>query len=206
MRIALDPDLFARIADLHDRRASLGLDHDQLRLLERYYRRFVRSGALLTPEQKTRMAAISARLATLHTLFGQNVLHDERDWQLVLAAEDLEGLPEFARAAAAEAAKRAGNGGTLCSYPRPLLVEPFLTFSSRRDLRRALWEAWTARGTRPGDSDNEPLIREIIALRSEQARLLGYVEFCRLPPRRHDGKNPRRSGGAVVAGLAAGKG
>src|SRR5690242_17643447 len=90
MRIALDPDLFARIADLHDRRASLGLDHDQLRLLERYYRRFVRSGALLTPEQKTRMAAISERLATLHTLFGQNVLHDERDWQLVLDAEDLE--------------------------------------------------------------------------------------------------------------------
>jgi len=73
VRIALHPDLFARIADLHERRAGLGLDLDQLRLIERYYLRFVRNGALLNPEQKERMAAISERLASLHTLFGQNV-------------------------------------------------------------------------------------------------------------------------------------
>src|SRR5262249_26658572 len=111
MRIALNPDLFARIADIHARRASLGLDFDQLRLIERYYLRFVRSGALLTPEQKTRMAAISERLASLHTLFGQNVLHDERDWQLVLDEADLVGLPGFARAAAAQAAEERGISG-----------------------------------------------------------------------------------------------
>src|SRR6266478_4524571 len=88
MRIALDADLFARIADLHARRTSLGLAVDQLRLLERYHLRFVRSGALLRPEQKERMASISERLASLHTQFGQNVLHDERDWQLVLDEKD----------------------------------------------------------------------------------------------------------------------
>src|SRR5215472_6962176 len=84
MRIALDADLFTRIAALHAERDTLGLAPDQLRLLERCHLRLVRAGALLPPEQKARMAAIAERLATLHTLFGQNVLHDEREWQLVL--------------------------------------------------------------------------------------------------------------------------
>ncbi|MGA8551093.1 MAG: peptidase M3, partial [Stellaceae bacterium] len=103
MRIALDPGLFARVADLHARRGELGLVEDQQRLLERHHLRLVRAGALLGPEEKARMAALSARLATLHTLFGQNVLHDEREWRLVLDEVDLDGLPGFARAAAAQA-------------------------------------------------------------------------------------------------------
>src|SRR6516164_10378546 len=81
MRIALDPALFTRIADLYSRRPTLGLALDQARLLERHHLRFVRSGALLSSERKERMASISKRLATLHTLFGQNVVHDERNWQ-----------------------------------------------------------------------------------------------------------------------------
>jgi peptidyl-dipeptidase Dcp len=178
MRIALDPNLFARIADLYGRRASVGLDTDQLRLIERYYLRFVRNGALLTPEQKERMAAISERLASLHTLFGQNVLHDEQDWQLVLDATDLDGLPEFARAAAAQAAEERGISGRYTVTLSRSTVEPFLTFSSRRDLRRVLWEAWTARGAHSGAGDNAPIIREILALRAEQARLLGYENFA----------------------------
>jgi peptidyl-dipeptidase Dcp len=178
MRIALDADLFARIADLHARRASLGLAVDQLRLLERYHLRFVRSGALLRPEQKERMASISERLASLHTQFGQNVLHDERDWQLVLDEKDLDGLPGFARSAAAQAAKERGNDGRYAVTLARSAVEPFLTFSSRRDLRRVLWEAWTKRGAHGGAGDNAPLIREIMALRAEQARLLGYESFA----------------------------
>ncbi len=170
--------LFARIADLHARRASLGLDPDQLRLIERYYLRFVRSGALLNPAQKERMAAISERLASLHTLFGQNVLHDEQDWQLVLDETDLDGLPGFVKAAAAQAAEERGLAGRYAVTLSRSAVEPFLTFSSRRDLRRALWEAWTARGARGGASDNAPIIREILALRAEQARLLGYENFA----------------------------
>ena len=178
MRIALDADLFARIADLHARRASLGLAVDQLRLLERYHLRLVRSGALLRPEQKERMASISERLASLHTLFGQNVLHDERDWQLVLDERDLDGLPGFARSAAAQAAKERGIEGRYAVTLARSAVEPFLTFSSRRDLRRVLWQAWTERGAHAGASDNAPLIREIMALRAEQARLLGYESFA----------------------------
>jgi peptidyl-dipeptidase Dcp len=178
MRIALDPALFARIAELHDRRTGLGLAEDQLRLLERYHLRLVRSGALLSAEQKARMAAISERLAILHTLFAQNVLHDERDWQLILDEIDLEGLPAFARTAAQAAAKERGIEGRYAVTLARSAVEPFLTFSSRRDLRQTLWEAWTARGSHEGASDNRPIIQEIVALRGEQARLLGYESFA----------------------------
>jgi peptidyl-dipeptidase Dcp len=177
-RIALDPGLFARIDDLHARRSGLGLAEDQMRLLERHHLRFVRAGALLSPDQKTRMGAISERLATLHTLFGQNVLHDEREWRLVLDAADLDGLPSFARAAAAQAARERDLPGRYVITLARSSIEPFLTFSSRRDLRRIAHEAWTARGTHSGDADNIPLIREIMALRAEQARLLGYDTFA----------------------------
>jgi len=178
MQIALNEGLFERIAELHARRETLGLDADQLRLLERYHLRLVRSGALLRPEQKARMAAIAERLAILHTLFGQNVLHDERDWQLVLDEADLDGLPVFARAAAAQAAEERGIAERWVVTLARSSAEPFLTFSSRRDLRRTLWEAWTARGAHKGSNDNAPLVHEIVALRAEQARLLGYEHFA----------------------------
>ena len=177
-QIALNERLFARIAALHARREMLGLAADQLRLLERYHLRFVRSGALLGPEQKARMAAIVERLAVLHTRFGQNVLHDERDWLLVLDEADLDGLPDFARAAAAQAAKERGVARRWVVTLARSSAEPFLTFSSRRDLRRSLWEAWTARGAHQGSNDNTPLIWEIVALRAEQAQLLGYDNFA----------------------------
>src|SRR5277367_1610819 len=178
MRIALDPGLFARIDDLYGRRGNLELAEDQMRLLERRHLRFVRAGALLSPDQKARMGAISERLATLHTLFGQNVLHDEREWRLVLDEADLDGLPGFARAAAAQAAAERELPGRYVVTLARSSIEPFLSFSSRRDLRRVAHEAWTARGTHPGDADNTPLIREIMALRGEQARLLGYDTFA----------------------------
>src|SRR5262249_52391408 len=159
-RHALDEALFRRIAELYAQREMLGLAADQRRLLDRYHLRFVRSGALLGPEQKARMAAIAERLAVLHTLFGQNVLHDERDWQLVLDEADLDGLPDFARTAAAQAAKERGIEGHWVVTLARSSAEPFLTFSSRRDVRRTLWQAWNARGTHPGAHDNMPLIRE----------------------------------------------
>jgi peptidyl-dipeptidase Dcp len=176
--IALDPDLFARIADLYARRATLGLVPEELRLLERHHLRLVRNGALLAPEQKRRMAEISERLASLHTLFGQNVLHDEEDWHLDLGAADLAGLPDFARAAAAAAARERGLDGRFAVTLARSAVEPFLSFSARRDLRRRLWEAWAARGDHRGAHDNLPLVREILALRTEEARLLGYGSFA----------------------------
>jgi peptidyl-dipeptidase Dcp len=177
-RIMLDTALFARIDALYRRRDALGLAPDQLRLLERHHLRFVRAGALLDPERKARMAAISERLATLHTLFGQNVLHDEDEWRLVLDETDLDGLPDFARAAAAAAAAERGLAGRYVITLARASVEPFLAFSARRDLRRIACEAWAARGEHPGAHDNRPLIREIMELRAEQARLLGYETYA----------------------------
>jgi peptidyl-dipeptidase Dcp len=177
-QIALDENLFRRLAELYARRETLGLAPDQRRLLERHHLRLVRSGALLRSEQKARMAAIAERLAVLHTLFGQNVLHDERDWQLVLDEADLDGLPGFARTAAAQAAKERGAEGRWVVTLTRSSAEPFLTFSSRRDLRRTLWQAWTARGTHQGANDNMPIIHEIMVLRAEQAQLLGYNNFA----------------------------
>jgi peptidyl-dipeptidase Dcp len=176
--IALDPVLFARIADLQARRDMLHLAPDQARLLERTHLGFVRSGALLAPEQKSRMAALSTRLATLHTLFGQNVLHDEKTWQLALDESDLDGLPAFVRTAAASTAAERGLAGRYVLTLARSSVEPFLTFSARRDLRQAVYEAWTRRGAHGGPRDNRPLIREILALRAEQARLLGFDNYA----------------------------
>jgi peptidyl-dipeptidase Dcp len=178
MKIALDPRLFARIDALYATRDALGLAADQRRLLERYHLRFVRSGARLAPAEKARVAAISERLASLHTLFGQNVLHDEDEWRLVLGEDELDGLPDFARAAAASAAKERGLDGQYLITLARASVEPFLMFSARRELRQQAYQAWAARGTHQGAHDNAPLIREIVALRAEQARLLGYANYA----------------------------
>ena len=178
MQIVHNAELFGRIADLHARRARLGLELDQMRLLERRYLDFVRGGALLSVPQKRRLSAICERLATLHTLFAQNVLHDESEWQLVLNEEDLDGLPGFLRAAAAEMGKERGLEGRYIIALGRSIIEAFLTFSSRRDLRQMAFEAWSRRGAHEGPNDNRPLIREILALRAEQAALLGYENYA----------------------------
>jgi len=177
MVAALDPAIFARVQRLYADRENLGLDHDQLRLLERIHLGLVRSGAALAPAQKARMTAISERLAILQTQFGQNVLHDEKDWHLRLEATDLDGLPDFVRSGARQAAAERGIAGYAITLSRSL-IEPFLAFSSRRDLRQAAYAAWIARGTHPGAHDNTALIPEILALRAERAALLGYDRFA----------------------------
>ena len=177
-RIALDPTLFVRIDALYRKRDELGLAPDQLRLLERHHTRFVRAGALLGAAEKARMSEITARMATLHTHFGQNVLADEDGWRLVLDEGDLAGLPDFAREAAAAAAKEHGLDGKYAITLSRSSVEPFLCFSARRDLRETAYRAWVQRGEHQGEHDNAPLIAELLALRQEQARLLGYDTYA----------------------------
>ncbi len=177
-KISLNPALFARVSDLYAKRDELGLETDQMRLLERSYLGFVRSGAALDEDAKLRMAAISERMATLTTLFGQHVQADEQSWQLVLEEADLDGLPDYVREAAAQAASERGLEGRYVITLLRSSVEPFLTFSTNRDLREKAYKAWTGRGANGGDTDNHDLIREIVALRAEQARLLGYATYA----------------------------
>jgi peptidyl-dipeptidase Dcp len=178
MFVALNPQLFARVGALYAQRRTLDLVEDQIRLLERCHLGFVRSGAALSSAAKARLTAISERLASLHTAFGQNVLHDEKDWSLVLDAADLEGLPESLKAAAAHAAKERGLTDRWVITLARSSVEPFLTYSARRELRRTAYLAWTQRGGLAGVHDNRPLITEIVTLRAEQARLLGFESYA----------------------------
>ncbi len=177
-RLHLNGALFGRVCALAERRDTLGLDPVQHRLLDRTHLGFVRSGAALGPEQKARMTEITGRLASLHTAFGQNVLHDEKDWQLVLAAADLDGLPGFVVAGARQAAVERGlKAGWVVTLSRSL-IEPFLSFCPRRDLRQIAHAAWIARGGHDGEHDNRRLIPQILTLRAERAQLLGYPTFA----------------------------
>jgi len=177
--IYLDAALFERIDILHWKRSDLGLDAEQLRLLERTHLDFVREGARLSGAARSRYGEIMERLAVLSTRFSQNVLSDESSFKLVLRTErDLAGLPEGLRAAAREAAHERGEEDAWVITLSRSLIVPFLTFSERRDLRETALKAWICRGENGGEHDNRPVAREILALRNEQARLHGYKSYA----------------------------
>jgi peptidyl-dipeptidase Dcp len=173
----MDPALFGRIEALVARRGALDLNAEQARVLDLYHRMFVRAGARLDAADRRRLAAIMERLAELGTRFSQNVLADERDWTLRLGPGDLDDLPPWLVSACAEAAQERGLEGHVVTLARSLIV-PFLTLSPRRDLREQAFLAWTARGAHDGATDNRAIIAEILALREERARLLGYPSFA----------------------------
>ena len=178
-RIYLHGGLFRRVEDLFRRSASLGLTGEQARVLERYHTAFRRAGAHLDEMARTRLKEISERLATLGTAFSQNVLADERDYALVLEDEsELAGLPDFVRAAAREAAEERGLSGKHVITLSRSSAEPFLEFSLRRDLREKLFRAFIARGDGGNKTDNKAIIAEIVSLRAERAKLLGYANFA----------------------------
>ena len=174
----LDRALYARIASLHQRRASLGLSAEQARVLDRYHTRFVRAGAALDKPAQDRLAAINERLASLGTQFGQNVLADEKAYALILEEADLDGLPDFARDAARAAAEERGHSGKYAITLARSSCEGFIQFSARRDLREKVFQAWIRRGENGGLTDNRALIAEMVALRAERAKLLGYATYA----------------------------
>ncbi len=178
-KIGMNTALFARIDALWEQRDALSLTGEEMRVLERHWKGFVKSGAKLPREQQERLAAINERLASLGASFGQNVLADEKSWMLPLAGEaDLEGIPQFLRdAMAAAAAERKADAPYVVTLSRSI-IEPFLTFSSRRDLREQAFRAWVARGANGGDTDNRAIVKETLALRAEKASLLGYANYA----------------------------
>jgi len=177
--IIFNADLFARFDVLLKNIDSLELTGEQRRVLERYHAMFVRAGARLEGDDRKRMADINQRLAVICTQFSQNVLKDEADYELVLDSEaDLEGLPGFVRAAAAQAAADRGHAGKYAITLSRSIIVPFLQFSKRRDLREIAFKAWSSRGENPGETDNRAIIAEIVGLRAEKARLLGYDTFA----------------------------
>ncbi len=178
--ISTHEGLFARIEALHRRRHELGLDDEDLRLLERVHFDFVLSGARLSGQARERHGRIRQELAELTTRFAQNLLAEEAAWLLPLQGEaDLAGLPEPVRAAARNAAAERGlPSGAHAVTLSPSLAEPFLAFSARRDLREQVWRGRIERGAHAGEHDNRPVAARIVALRQELAALHGHATYA----------------------------
>ena len=173
--IVQNEELFARLKTVYTARADANLSPEQQRLAEVVYTNFTRQGAALGKPEKARLKQINQRLASLFTTFRQNVLADEENDTLVIDNEaDLAGLAANLRTAAALAAEAKGRQGKWVFSNTRSSIAPFLTYASRRDLREKGWRLWTLRGDNPGEHDNKPVIAEILRLRAERARLLGF--------------------------------
>ncbi len=171
--IHLNLGLFARIDALYQQRADLNLDAEALRALARYHLDFVRAGAQLTGADRDRFAAIVERLAALGTQFSQNVLADEDAYVLGVHEDQMAGVPETVRAAAAACARERKVDAPYAVRLARSSIEPMLQFAQDRALRETLFRAWRARG-----SNNQAVMREVLALRAEMARLLGHDSYA----------------------------
>ena len=167
--------LFKRIEAVYNSPAKAKLNAEQQRLTWVYYTNFVRAGARLSAGAKKRLSQINQQLAGLYTRFSQNVLAEETDQFLVLKSEDeLAGLPQSLRDAAAAAAETKKQPGTWVIMNTRSSIDPFLTYSDRRDLREKAWRMFINRGDNGGEHDNNAIITEVLQLRAERAKLLGY--------------------------------
>jgi len=175
-RITQNEKLFRRIATVYESREKSGLTAEEQRLTWLTYTNFVRAGARLDAAAKKRLAEINQSLAELFTQFSQNLLADESERYTVLDSKaDLAGLPESLRAGfAADAERRSQNGKWIIANTRSS-VEPFLTYSTRRDLREKVWRVFVNRGDNDDARDNNAIIGQILQLRAERARLLGFA-------------------------------
>jgi len=171
--------LFARLDAVYSIRETLSLTPEQLRLIERIHLDFVRAGAKFDEDKKNSYKDIVTRLAELQTQFSQNVLGDETEFTIKMSLDDLAGCPSDLIAAARQASiERGGAEGEYVITLSRSLVEPFLTFSSRRDLREKAWKAWTKRGELSEKRDNLAVAGETLRLRSRQASMHGHASFA----------------------------
>lgn len=174
--IYLNEKLFTRVKILFDNRAKLALTPEQNRLLEKYHRNFIRSGAALNPEQKTKLRAINKELGLAQLTFGKNVLDETNAYRKVIDRKvDLAGLPESVIQGAAEAAKEAKMPGKWVFTTQKASFIPVLQYSENRELRKELLMAYTTRANHDNSSDNKAVINKIMKLRTQKAQLLGFT-------------------------------
>src|SRR5467141_1228460 len=193
-QIVQNRDLFSRIAAVYDAREASGLTPEQKRLAWLDYTTFVRAGARLEGAARQRVAEINQRLASLFTKFSQNLLADEKDYVLYVEKEsDLAGLPDGVRAGAAQAAEARGHKGQWAILNTRSSMEPFLTYSDRRDLREKVWRTYYARCNNGDAKDNNATISEILKLRAERANLLGYKTHAHWRLENSMAKTPERA-------------
>ena len=171
----LNEKLFEKVKTLYNNKAKLGLTAEQARLLDDYYKNFIRSGAALNPAQKELLRTINKELGLAELEFGQNVLAETNAYRKVITNEsDLAGLPEGVRQAAADAAKEAGMEGKWVFTTQKASFIPVLQYSENRELRKELLMAYTQRANNNNKNDNKKVINKIIKLRIQKAKLLGF--------------------------------
>jgi peptidyl-dipeptidase Dcp len=172
--IYLNPQLFERVKTVYTTRDELGYSAEQERLLGETYKRFIRAGAALNDDQKTRLREINSELSQASVAFGANVLAETNSYQLHITNEaDLAGLPQGVRDAAAETATKAGKEGWVFTLQAPSL-SPFMQYAENRELRKQLYEAYLQRGDNGDTKDNKALVKKMAEMRAERAALLGY--------------------------------
>jgi Zn-dependent oligopeptidases len=193
-KITQNTALFKRIAAVYDVREKAGLTPEQQRLTWLYYTNFVRAGAKLDAGPKQRLGEINQQLASLYTTFSQNVLKDENDGVIVLDREsDLAGLPQAVRDGMAEDSASRGQKGKWAVANTRSSIEPFLTYSDRRDLREKAWRMFVDRGDNGGPTDNNATVTQILQLRAERAKLLGYATHAHWRLENSMAKTPERA-------------
>ena len=191
-RIVQNEPLFRRLERVYEARERSGLTAEQQRLAWLRYQEFARSGARLDGESKKKLSDINQQLASLYTAFNQNVLADE-ETAILLDAGDLAGLPDSFVEAAAQAAGERGEKGRYAILNTRSSVEPFLTYSARRDLRERAWRAFVGRGDNGDGRDNKDIIARIVKLRAERAKLLGYESHAHWRLEMSMAKTPERA-------------
>jgi Zn-dependent oligopeptidases len=173
--IILNDALFARVKDVYDHRDGWGLMPEQMRLLTETYKSFADNGANLPTDKKERLKAINEELGLLSLQFGKNVVTETNNCQrFITNEEELKGLPESAKAAAAEEAEAAGHPGEWLFTPKRTSFTPVLQYCENRELRRQLLMDYTTRGNHDNDNDNKAVIIREMQLRIERAKLFGY--------------------------------
>ena len=176
--ISQNKALFNRIKTVYEASQTTPLDADQQRVVELTYNGFAMRGAELNPEKKARYAAIDKELSTLYNTFSDNVLHDEENYVTYLNADQLGGLSEgFVKSAAAIATEKENEGSYAITNTRSSM-DPFLTYSTNRALRKQVWTNYYARGDNGDDYDNNKIIAQILKLRRERVELLGYKNYA----------------------------
>ncbi len=190
--IRLNEKLFARVKAVYDQRAKLKLAPEERFLLENTYRDFVRGGALLDAAQKARLRELNQQLAMLSLKFGDNLLAETNDFKLVLESrEDLAGLPASVVAMAEETGRQLKMPGKWVFTVQVPSMTPFLQNSTRRDLREKIYRGYIMRGDHGNERDNKDTIRQIVNLRSEKAKLLGYPSHAAFVVETNMAKTPK---------------
>jgi len=173
--VLLNAELFSRIKVVWENRSAEELNDEELFLLENMYKSFVRNGALLGPEDQEILKKLNQELSLLTVKFSQNVLEETNSFRLVIDDEaDLKGLPESVIAGAADEAKSAGMEGKWVFTTRKPSMIPFLQYADNRDLRKKLYDAYLNRGNNGNENDNNKILADIVRIRAERAKLLGY--------------------------------